>query len=418
MSEFTTRLRDHRAQTQARGAAISAAADAAGRNTLTTTEERDFAAVVSELSDIDTRIEELTDLDARNAKADEVREQFRGHAPATQHRADARSSAAVDAFRSAVLERNPAPIEVRDDSPRFVRHLGAERRSLLTTSPANFRPVSFHDKIIQHMIETSSVLRAGATLLTTTTGEDLRIPKATADSTAAIVAEAATIGLSDPTLGVVTLGAHKYACRFEVSHEMANDSTVDLESYLAQQAGRAIGTALGAHLITGTGTGQPRGAHTAAVIGLTGPVGTATSFGTQATAGQGTDLLNSLYGSLAEPYVADPSASPAFLLRNATLTSIRNLKTSAGEPVGTTYVANAPAPFYVDPNVQAMGANNESVLCGDWSRYFLRYVNGVRFEASTDAAFDRDMVVFRAILRADGNLIDENAIRAFSHSAT
>jgi HK97 family phage major capsid protein len=385
---------------------------------LSSGEQARWDQLMGHIDELDKRINEVHDLEERNAKADEVRAQLRGHAPAPQHRGNDGSSVAVEAFRSAVLERNPAPIEVRDDSPKFVRHLGAERRDLLTSAPANFRPVSFHDKILVHMIETSSVLRAGATLLTTTTGEDLRVPKATADSTAAIVAEAATIGESDPTLSVVTLGAYKYAVRFEVSSEMVQDTTVDLESYLAQQAGRAIGTALGAHLITGSGTGQPRGAHTAASVGVTGPTGTATSFGTQATAGQGTDLLNSLYGSLAEPYVTDPSASTAFLLRNATLTAIRNLKTSAGDPVGTTYVANAPAPFYVDPNVQAMGANNESVICGDWSRYFVRYVNGIRFDRSDHAAWDRDMVSFRAILRADGNLIDENALKMFSHSAT
>jgi hypothetical protein len=62
-------------------------------------------------------------------------------------------------------------------------------------------------------------------------------------------------------------------------------------------------------------------------------------------------------GSLAEPYVNSPAA--AFLLRNATLTAVRNLKTSAGEVVGSNYIAGSPWPFYVDPNVAAMAANAE-----------------------------------------------------------
>jgi HK97 family phage major capsid protein len=113
-----------------------------------------------------------------------------------------------------------------------------------------------------------------------------------------------------------------------------------------------------------------------ATAGITGPTGTATSFGVQATAGMGTDLLNSLYGSVAEPYTLSPGT--AFLLRNATRTAIANLKTSAGESVGTGYLNAAPAPFLVDPFVSAMGANAESVVFGDWSRYLVRIAGGLR----------------------------------------
>lgn len=314
-------------------------------------------------------------------------------------------------------ENSKAEIHVRENNPRLVRQPGAERRDLLTTSPANFRPVSFYGQIVEAMTESSAVLSAGATVLTTDSGETLRVPRATARSTAAIVAEAAAIGESDPTLDVVELNAFKYGVLFQVSTEMMEDTTVDLQGYLARQAGEAIGQALGAHLISGNGTTQPQGVATAATTGVTGPTGTATSFGSQATAGQGTDLLNSLYGSLSEPYVSG-NASPAFIARNATLTAIRNLKTSAGEIVGANYLANPPAPFYVDPFVAAMGANAKSVLFGDWSRYFVRMVNGIRFQRSDDFAFDKDMVTFRCLMRADGKLIDSNAIKAFAHSAT
>ena len=415
MSDIVTQLRENRAKTQARGEAIIANADTAGRNSLSPTEDRDFAAVVEELRDIDSRIEEVTEMAERNARLDPIRARFegRGLGTSSSHTQDP----AVQAFRSAVLERNPSPIQVRDNDARMVRQPGLEKRDLLTSAPANFRPVSFYNRIIESMTESSAVLQAGATLLTTNTGEDMRVPRATARSTAAIVAEAAVIGESDPTLDVVTLSAFKYGCLFQVSTEMVQDTTVDLQAYLARQAGEAIGLALGAHLITGTGTGQPQGVATAATVGVTGPVGTATSFGTQATAGQGTDLLNSLYGSLAEPYVGG-AASPGFIARNATITAIRNLKTSAGEIVGTNYLASSPAPFYVDPNVAAMAANARSVLAGDWSRYFVRLVNGIRFERSDDFAFNQDLVTFRCLLRADGRLIDPSAIRAFVHSAT
>ena len=147
-------------------------------------------------------------------------------------------------------------------------------------------PVSFHSKIVEHLVESSAVLRAGATLLTTDAGEPLRIPRSTALSTAAIVSEAGTIGESDPSLGTVTLGAFKYGVLIQVSSELAQDAGFDLEGYLARETGTALGRALGDHLLNGTGAGQPRGVLTDATAGVTGPTGTATTFGSQETPGR------------------------------------------------------------------------------------------------------------------------------------
>jgi HK97 family phage major capsid protein len=105
----------------------------------------------------------------------------------------------------------------------------------------------------------------------------------------------------------------------------------------------------------------------------------------QATAGMGTDLLNSQYGSLAERYALSPAC--AFLLRNATWTAIKNLKTTAGDPVGSSFVASSPAPYLIDPFVSAMGANAESVVFGDWSRYVVRIAGGLRVERSDEYAW-------------------------------
>jgi HK97 family phage major capsid protein len=366
-----------------------------------------------DLDAIDQRLGELEGLESRNQRAGATRARY-GSIGAT--RTSSTDSETGDAFRSAILEKNPMPITVSTAEPRSYYQPGVERRDLLKTAPASFQPVSFWDRIVETMVETSAVAKAGATVLTTDTGEDLRIPRSTANGTAGIVAEAAAIPESDPTLGVVTLSSFKYALLIQVSSEMAQDTSVDLQGYLAREAGTAIGVALGNHLINGTGTGQPRGVLADATVGVTGPTGTATSFGSQATAGQGTDLLNSLYGSLAEPYVA--TGSTAYLARNATITSARNLKANTGELVGSSYISNAPAPFYVDPAVPALAANAKSVLFGDWSRYFLRLVNGIRFERSDEFAFANDLVTFRVLLRADGALIDPSAIKYFQNSAT
>lgn len=105
-----------------------------------------------------------------------------------------------------LIERNPAPIELRDDNPRSLYQPGLERRDLVKTSPASFTPVSMHGQIFEHAVDASAVLRAGGTVLTTQSGEDLRVPRSTVLSTASIIAETVAITESDPTLSSLTLG--------------------------------------------------------------------------------------------------------------------------------------------------------------------------------------------------------------------
>jgi HK97 family phage major capsid protein len=156
---------------------------------------------------------------------------------------------------------------------------------------------------------------AGATVVTTDTGESLVVPRSTGFVTSAITPEGAQITESDPTLSTVTLGAYKYANYFEISQELANDTPTNLMSFLARQAALSLGlgaTGYGDDLINGTGSGQPRGLLLDAGTGVTGPAGTAGGLGTQGTANQGTDALWNLVGSVAEPYAE--AASAAFLM--------------------------------------------------------------------------------------------------------
>lgn len=381
---------------------------------LSTGERATYEGRLAEIDKIDARLAEMNAAETRTRETEDAFKRLLAQ-PTVRGYNSPQDSEIVDSLRSMLLENNPRPIDAFGEG-RSNYQPGVERRDLLTSGPANFTPVSFYNQITESLVDSSAVLAAGATLLTTATGETIRIPRATALSTAALTAEGAVIAESDPTLGVVALGAFKYGAIIQVSRELIDDSGADLQAYLARETGTALGLALGAHLISGTGTGQPRGVLADATLGVTGPVGTTVSLGAQGTAGMGTDLVNSLYASVAEPYTRSRAAG--FLLRNASLAVVRNLKATTGELVGNAYIAQSPAPFYADAYVPAMAANAKSVLFGDWSRYFVRVVNGVRFERSDDFAFNSDLVTFRAIIRADGALIDPSAIKYLANSAT
>jgi HK97 family phage major capsid protein len=289
-------------------------------------------------------------------------------------------------------------------------------RDLTTGTATQALGTDVYGRIIQHLVETSALMRAGATVVTTDTGENLVVPRSTGFVTSALTAEAGQITESDPTLGTVTLSAYKYANYFEVSQELANDTPVNLLDFLARQAALSLGlgtNGYGNHLINGTGSGQPRGLLLDAATGVTGPAGTAGGLGIQGTANQGTDALWNLVGSVAEPY-AD-AASAAFLMRNAVDVGIRKLRDTTGQPVNGLGDRQGLLgyPVYHDPFMPAAANAAEYIAFGAMDRYFIRIVNGVRFERSDEFKFQNDLIAFRCIVRLDGALVDTNAVKTF-----
>jgi HK97 family phage major capsid protein len=319
----------------------------------------------------------------------------------------------------------PAELTVEDE----LRALGrgevrsvvvpAERRDLTkgtATAGGNTVPTSFFGSVWEHAIESSAILQSGATVLNTASGENLEIPVTTAHSSGALITEGSTLTESDPAFAKRTLGAYKYGLSIQVSSELVADTGFDLLGYLARQAGRAVGNALGAHLVTGSGSSQPSGIVQTATTGVTGAT----------TGASGTftaDELIDLYHSVISPYRA--STSCAWMMRDATLARVRKLKDTTNQYLWQPSMQlGSPdlllgKPVYTDPNVAAVATSAKSVIFGDISAYYVRVAGGVRFERSDDFAFQNDLVTFRAIVRADGILADQTgAVKVFVGAAS
>lgn len=411
MSVIAT-LRERRARVYAEAKQLADAA-AADNRSFTADEETRWAALNGELDTLDARLAELREQDQRAQTSEDAFRQLLAGPVEVRTPADTDLDAR---FRAAVLDNDRRPIVVANPCNRSGYQPGVERRDLATTSGGGLLPTSFFATVQRHMVDSAAVLAAGATVLNSTTGEPIKIPRSTAHSSAVIVTEGALIGDSDPTLGSVTLGAYKYGFLVQVTHELANDSNFDLLSYLGEQAGVAIGNAFGAHAISGTGTGQPRGLLTDATVGVTG-----------ATAGGAftADELIDLYFSVAEPYAR--SASAGWIMRTSTLGAVRKLKASGtGEylfsqdvPPGSGAAGTLLGrPVYLDPTMPAVGSNAKAIAFGDLSRYWVRQVEGLRFDRSDDYAFAHDLVTFRALARLDGALVDTTgAVKVFQGAA-
>jgi HK97 family phage major capsid protein len=418
MSEMVQRLRERRAQVWEQMKGIADRSTEENRN-LTAEEQGQWDVMNEELDKLDTRIKSALDTEQRAKDADAAFERLSG---------GQRSSNG-----GGQMERRgePAPAGGGERSEELRSFLRGERgrffdvnpngpidyRSLTKGAPTaggNTVPTSFYDRLISHLIEVSAIMRSGATILNTNSGEIIQVPKTTAHSSAAIVTEGSPIGASDPAFGQIPLGAYKYGTMIQVSRELLDDTGVDLEGYLAMQAGRALGNAFGAHAMTGTGTSQPRGVITDATLGVTGGTGVTGAF-------SGDNLID-LFFSVIAPYRA--SASCKWIMKDSTVANARKLKDTTGQYIWQPGLqAGSPdmilgKPVLTDPNVPGTALSAKSLLFGDFSQFFVRFSGGVRFERSDDYAFNTDLVTFRALLRADCSLVDlTGAVKFFQGNA-
>jgi HK97 family phage major capsid protein len=420
MSEIAKRLRDRRLNVwnDARGLADGAAE---ANRSFTAEEQGTWDALNSELDALDKRIGAVLEQEKRAKDADLAYDNLigkpieRGQQKPDRADSELRSFLRGEPGAPRTFDVTPTP----DAVPTSYRDL-----TKLTDAAGKFTvPTSFYNQLVEHMIEVSGILQAGPTILNTTSGENIQIPKTlTHTPSPAIVLEAGAILESDGTFGQTTLGAFKYGRMVQVSRELVTDTGVDLQGYLAKAAGRALGNAFGADMVTGPGTTTPRGVIVDANAGATGPVGTTTTFGNQATVGQGFDLIISLYHSVISPYRM--SRSCGWVMNDTTASLVRRIKNTNGDYVWqpSTQVGQPDSilgkPVFIDPFLASPAASAESIAFGDWSAYFVRYAGPIRFERSDEFAFANDLVSFRALLRADAALVDlTGAIKTFTHSA-
>jgi HK97 family phage major capsid protein len=423
-NEIAKRLRDRRLNVweQAKELADKAAEE---NRAFSAEEQGTWDALNEELDKLDTRIKAVLAQEDRAKQADEAFDRIHGQTPEKSKQPEAKDVAKE--LRSFLIGAPGSPrtydlLPVPHTVPTSYRDL-----SKLTGAAGGLTvPTSFYNQLVEHMIEVSGVLQAGPTVLNTGSGEALQIPKTlTHTPSPAIVVEADPILESDPTFGQVTLGAFKYGRLLQVTRELLVDTGVDLDGYLARSIGRALGNSFGAHMISGTGTTQPRGAATDASLGFTPGAGLLAGggFGSQATADQGFDILINVYHSVIPPYRA--SRSCAWVLNDTTASRVRKIKSTEGvyawQP---SVVVGQPdtilgKPVFIDPFVASPGASTKSIIFGDWSTYFVRYAGGIRFERSDDFAFGNDLVSFRALLRADAALVDlTGSLKTLTHPAT
>jgi HK97 family phage major capsid protein len=376
------------------------------RGLATEAEGREFTADETEtlerantaIDTLDSRIDTGLRAMEKEAKAVEALETFRSYnaltTPAPENAVDSKTDDAT-LFRQLV-----------DGEIRSFTSLPSEQRDLTkgsATAGGNLVDSTMFDRIFQKLEDESVVIRAGATVIRTGGGEDLLVPKVTTNPTGAIVAEAGTIGESDPVFGQVTLGAFKYAALTQASQELLADSMFDVTSFVMNIGGQAVTRALGADLTNGSGSSKPKGIMQAA-----------TSFGSSATA------TTITYANLVEVESTMPvpykNQDTCWIMSPEAVKVIRLLSDTTNRPLWEPSLkAGNPDfllgyPVFVDGNVDAATSGKRAVGFFHAPSYAVRLAGGLDISRSDDFAFNTGLATFRFQLRGDGDGIDDNGL--------
>ena len=254
------------------------------------------------------------------------------------------------------------------------------------------------DSRLLDVLQEENIFRQLATVITTSGEHKINI---TADKPAALwVAEGGALTFGDAKFAQKTLDAHKLHVGVKVTNELLNDNAFNLENYIIDQFGKAIGNAEEDAFINGTGAGQPTGILTTAA---------ADSEMTLTTAGaniSADDILNLVY-KLKRPY----RKNAVFLVNDATLAAIRKLKDAnqaymwqpslqVGEPDRLLGYS-----IYTSIFMPTIAAGNMILAFGDFSYYNIGDRGTRTFNELREIYMPNDQTGFLMMERVDGILL-------------
>jgi len=371
------------------------AAEKEKRSDLTAEENAKYTAIMADVDSLGAQITREEDLQKQEALI----------VPPTEQRTETNEDAPTfeKEVRSFLLGETRKPLEVR-----FTERELRDLTKGTTTEGGYTVPTGFVAKLYEHLITAAAIRQTNASVLVTSSGSDLQVPKTTTHPSAKLFAEAAQITETNPVFGQVTMKAYKYGAITQVSRELVEDTGVDLLGYLGKSTGRALGNESGKDQMIGDGSAKPKGVFAESTVGVT-------ATGTNVVT---TDELIDLYHSVIAPY----RNAGSWLMVDSTLAHIRKKKDTTNQYLWQPGLAAGQPdtllgrPLFTDPNIDALATGKKVIVFGDLSAYVIRDVGSVRFERSDDFAFDTDLITFKAIIRTDGRAVDTSG--AFKHLIT
>lgn len=373
-------------------------------------------AVLNEIEAIDAEIARENRLN--QIAGDENAEQERARDVATRQGGQADESGALRAMLTGGL----SALSQEQRQAMFARQSPDIQAAMSTTTSTEggYTVATEFSRNLLEALKMMGGVRSVASNIKTATGAQMLFP--TADATAEegeIVGENVLTNNQDTTFGQANMSVYKYSSKsIAVPFELLQDSMINIEAYLQELLKLRLGRIQNRHHTLGSGTGQPKGIVTGALLGKAGATGQVASV----TYDDLVDLEHSV----------DPVYRSAcrLMMHDDSLRAVRKIKDANNRPIFVPgYEQGNPggAPdrlmgreIVINQNMDPMGAGKKSILFGDFSKYLIRDVMDLTLFRMTDSKYTlQGQVGFVAFMRSGGNLLDVGgAVKYYQNAAS
>ena len=306
------------------------------------------------------------------------------------------------------------PGSSRGEEPKTGRASDEYRKAMLDAFRSNFKRVSNilqegvdadggylvpeeYDRRLIDTLSEENIMRRLATIITTSGEHKINI--AATKPAASWIEEGGALTFGDATFSQILLDAHKLHVAIKVTEELLYDNAFNLEGYILDQFGKALGNAEEDAFLNGDGTGKP--------LGLFAATGGGTVAGTLTAAIKSDDMLDLVY-ALKRPYRKKAS----FIMNDKTLSSLRKLKDNNGAYIWQpSYQAGEPDRVLGYAVHTSTYAPEDAIAFGDYKYYNIGDRGTRSFSELRELFAGNGMIGYVAKERVDGKLILPEAVQ-------
>lgn len=306
------------------------------------------------------------------------------------------------------------PANVKEPEKKTGRASDEYRKAMVDAFRSNFKRVSNvlqegvdadggylvpeeYDRRLIDTLTESNIMRSLATTITTSGEHKINI--AATKPAAAWIEEGGALTFGDATFSQILLDAHKLHVAIKVTEELLYDNAFNLENYILDQFGKALGNAEEDAFLNGDGTGKP--------LGLFAANGGGTIAQTLTAAIKSDDMLDLVY-ALKRPY----RKTASFILNDQTLASLRKLKDNNGAYIWQpSYQAGEPDRILGYAVHTSPFAPTDAIAFGDYSYYNIGDRGSRSFSELRELFAGNGMIGYVAKERVDGKLILPEAVQ-------
>lgn len=309
----------------------------------------------------------------------------------------------------------------RGEEPKTGRASDEYRKAMLDAFRSNFKRVSNilqegvdadggylvpeeYDRRLIDTLSEENIMRRLATIITTSGEHKINI--AATKPAASWIEEGGALTFGDATFSQILLDAHKLHVAIKVTEELLYDNAFNLEGYVLDQFGKALGNAEEDAFLNGDGTGKP--------LGLFAATGGGTVAGTLTAAIKSDDMLDLVY-ALKRPYRKKAS----FIMNDKTLSSLRKLKDNNGAYIWQpSYQAGEPDRVLGYAVHTSAYAPEDAIAFGDYKYYNIGDRGTRSFSELRELFAGNGMIGYVAKERVDGKLILPEAVQILKLKAS